>query len=86
MAHPCLWVGYGVHQRHSVFSPVVSFVPCVHLLACVEGTCGLGERFTNALPRHMRWQVLFSTRLVILVCLAVSFRRGDLECGLVGWW
>lgn len=54
------------------------------LLACVEGTCGLGERFTNALPRHMRWQVLFSTRLVILVCLAVSSRRGDLECGLVG--
>jgi hypothetical protein len=61
----------------SFFHLLFLFVPCVRLLACVEGTCGLGERFANALPRHMRWQVLSSTRLVILVSCRLFSERGS---------
>lgn len=82
MAHPCLWVDYGVHQRHSFF--LSCFFLCRVLLA-LRARVGWGRGSHKRTPLvTCGGRFLFSTRLVILVCVLPSlFGEGILNVGLV---
>lgn len=74
----------------TAFFPLFLFVPCVGVFACLlacllRGHVWVGGEVRKRTPSShgVAGPVLDATRHSC-VCLAVSFRRGDLECGLVG--